>query len=60
MASMGAGQGIRCKKCGYQMEDTWDYVERSIPIDQWIQPPSSSRRHLAKPLDEASPKQNNL
>jgi len=60
MASMGAGQGIRCKKCGYQTEDTWDYVDRQIPVNQWIQPPPSSRRHLAKPLDEVSPKQNNL
>ena len=60
MPSMGAGQGIRCKKCGYQMEDTWDSADRKIPMNQWIQPPPSSRRHLAKPLDEASPKENNL
>lgn len=60
MASMGKGQGIRCKICGYETEDTWDYADRAIPLNQWIQPPSSSRRHLAKPLDEATPKQNNL
>tara|TARA_Y100000589_G_scaffold169108_1_gene160798 strand:- start:6107 stop:7276 length:1170 start_codon:yes stop_codon:yes gene_type:complete len=60
MTSMGKHQGLRCKKCGFKMDDGWVETPRSLPLKQWIQPPASSRRHLAKPLDDDSSIQNNL
>ena len=60
MTSMGVGQGVRCKKCGHVSEEAWIYSERNIEHRQWIQPPPSYRRHLAKPLDEDPTQQNNL
>ena len=60
MSSMGKGQGLRCKKCGLRMDDCWVETPRLLPLDQWFQPPASSRRHLAKPLDNVPSIQNNL
>ena len=60
MSSMGKDQGLRCKKCGLKMDDRWIETPRLLPVNQWIQPPASSRRHLAKPLDNAPSIQNNL
>ena len=60
MSSMGKHQGLRCKKCGLKMDDCWIETPRRLPVNQWIQPPASSRRHLAKPLDNAPSIQNNL
>ena len=60
MTSMGKHQGLRCKKCGLKMDDRWIETPRRLPVNQWIQPPASSRRHLAKPLDNAPSIQNNL
>lgn len=60
MSSMGMDQGLRCKKCGFKMEDCWIETPRLLPLDQWIQPPASSRRHLAKPLNDLPSIQNNL
>ena len=60
MTSMGKHQGLRCKKCGLKMDDHWIETPRRLPVNQWIQPPASSRRHLAKPLDNAPSIQNNL
>ena len=60
MSSMGRNQGLRCKKCGFKSEDVWDESPRSLPMNQWFQPPPPSRRHLAKPLDEQPERQNNL
>ena len=60
MTSMGKHQGLRCKKCGLKMDDCWIETPRRLPVNQWIQPPASSRRHLAKPLDNAPSIQNNL
>ena len=60
MTSMGRNQGLRCKKCGFQRDDAWEESFRSLPINEWIQPPPSSRRHLAKPLDGHPVRQNNL
>jgi len=57
---MGKHQGLRCKICGFKMDDGWVETPRSLPLKQWIQPPASSRRHLAKPLDDDSSIQNNL
>ncbi len=60
MSSMGKDQGLRCKKCGLRMDDRWVETPRLLPLNQWIQPPASSRRHLAKPLDTVPSIQNNL
>ena len=60
MSSMGKHQRLRCKKCGFKMDDCWIETPRLLPVNQWIQPPASSRRHLAKPLDNAPSIQNNL
>jgi len=60
MTSMGLNQGLRCKKCGQKTNDAWIETHRALPTDTWIQPPASSRRHLAKPLDGSSTMQNNL
>ncbi len=60
MSSMGQNQGLRCKKCGHKTDDRWDETPRLLPLNQWLQPPASSRRHLAKPLDESPTIQNNL
>ena len=60
MTSMGTNQGIRCKKCGRISDDTWEEIERELPQNAWIQPPPSSRRHLAKPLNKNQTLQNNM
>ena len=60
LSSMGANQGLRCKKCGFKTEDAWMETHRDLPLNQWVQPPPPSRRHLAKPLDESPTVQNNL
>ena len=60
MASMGANQGIRCKKCGHKSEDNWEESVRDLPQHVWIQPSPSSRRHLAKPLSVDETRQNNI
>jgi tRNA(Ile2)-agmatinylcytidine synthase len=60
LSSMGVNQGLRCKKCGFKTEDAWIETPRDLLTNQWIQPPASARRHLAKPLDESPTVQNNL
>lgn len=60
LSSMGRNQGLRCKKCGLKQEDSWKQNQRDLPLNTWIQPPPSARRHLAKPLLEDSIRQNNL
>ncbi len=60
MSSMGRNQGLRCKRCGRQTKDVWITTPRPLHVNQWIQPPASARRHLSKPLDEASSRENNL
>jgi len=60
LSSMGVNQGLRCKKCGFKTEDAWTETHRDLPRNQWIQPPASSRRHLAKPLAESPTVQKNL
>ena len=60
MTSMGTNQGIRCKKCGRISNDVWEETERDLPQHEWIQPPPSSRRHLAKPLNKDQTLQNNM
>jgi len=60
LSSMGTNQGLRCKKCRYKTDDRWEQTHRVLPLNQWIQPPASSRRHLAKPLEDIQTIQNNL
>jgi tRNA(Ile2)-agmatinylcytidine synthase len=50
--SMGKGQGLRCKKCGYRGADL---VKLSIEVPRKIElgfyiPPPRAERHLTKPL----------
>ena len=47
MKSLGRNQGLRCPSCGSLEENRWecDWVEHD-----WVEPPASERRHLAKPL----------
>jgi tRNA(Ile2)-agmatinylcytidine synthase len=51
MKSMGRDQGVRCPKCKLRQDDTWDDVPSEPPFLDWVEPPVSSRRHLARPLD---------
>jgi tRNA(Ile2)-agmatinylcytidine synthase len=51
MKSMGSEQGLRCSTCKSTMDDTWIQFKRESPIEGWVEPPSDSRRHLARPLD---------
>ena len=60
MASMGANQGIRCKKCGHISEDNWNETERNYPnmcMDSAITIVSSA---LAKSLGADETRQNNI
>ncbi|MGA1821339.1 MAG: DUF1743 domain-containing protein [Thermoplasmatota archaeon] len=52
MESMGSGQGLRCKKCGFR-----DDAGRKIPVTKsreisvgFIEPPPGAWRHLYRPL----------
>ena len=56
----GKQSRIALQKCGLKMDDTWNETFRELPMNQWIQPPPSSRRHLAKPLLEDSIRENYL
>jgi tRNA(Ile2)-agmatinylcytidine synthase len=50
--SMGKGQGLRCKKCGYRgldLKPIQREIKRDIEIGM-VQPPPDAWRHLFKPL----------
>ena len=49
--SQGKNQHLRCPSCGSKHENSWQ--SESISSD-WKEPPSSYRRHLAKPLSRMS------
>ena len=51
LKSMGKNQQLRCPKCRHQFDESWDFVTRTPPFPDWVQPPSDARRHLAKPLN---------
>lgn len=55
MKSMGANQGIRCPKCREQHADAWIELEPEPPYLDWIEPPATHRRHLARPLEWGVP-----
>ena len=50
MKSIGSGQGFRCKKCHLKSSKPVfeEVVRQAVP--GWYEPPTSSRRHLSKPL----------
>ena len=53
MKSMGAGQGVRCPKCGEKQDDSWSEevsINISFSVGQWVEPSASYRRHLAAPI----------
>lgn len=51
MKSMGKNQPLRCPKCRRTSEKLWLEIARVPPFNDWVQPPTDARRHLAKPLD---------
>jgi len=57
MRSAGVGQGLRCKVCGNSIDKSWatELVTFDTPYQGWVEPNSSNRRHLAKPLQRGLP-----
>ena len=59
MRSSGRGQGLRCKFCGRKEEKFWHcYNPESpvdFPIDEWLEPSPTNRRHLSRPLSHGFP-----
>ncbi len=57
MKSMGRESGYRCRGCGKRVTDALAvYSEPARPIRPgWHEPPTGSRRHLAKPLKRGRP-----
>jgi tRNA(Ile2)-agmatinylcytidine synthase len=51
MKSMGQGQGVRCPECKQRQEVAWEADTSNEEASHWVQPPSDSRRHLARPLE---------
>ena len=51
MKSMGQGQGVRCPECKQRQEVAWEADTSNEETSHWVQPPSDSRRHLARPLE---------
>jgi len=50
LKSMGKGQGLRCPTCKGRSADVWLPVPEEPPAVDWVEPPMSARRHLARPL----------
>jgi len=50
LKSMGKNQPLRCPKCREKFTQSWEYVKREPPFEDWVQPPADSRRHLSMPL----------
>jgi len=50
MKSMGRNQGVRCPTCKQRLDDSWVDVPSEPPFKDWVEPPASARRHLARPL----------
>lgn len=50
MESVGSGKGYRCKKCRTASSDPAVSEEPRQILPGWYEPPTSSRRHLSKPL----------
>lgn len=59
LKSMGRGQGLKCKKCGFKIKIKFSKLIIKKPIitkltGKIILPPPRSRRHLTKPLERYS------
>lgn len=50
MESVGKGQGFRCRKCRTKASEPICYENVRSIVPGWYEPPTSSRRHLSKPL----------
>ncbi len=46
----GVGQPLRCEQCGAKEKSEW-LNSKFDSTKIWVEPPSSNRRHLAKPLN---------
>jgi tRNA(Ile2)-agmatinylcytidine synthase len=59
MRSGGAGQQLRCRKCGSTSQREWNSEEADLSgielLENWSQPSPSNRRHLAMPLELGIP-----
>jgi len=59
MRSGGAGQKLRCRKCGSMANREWISEEADLCgidlVENWSQPHPSNRRHLARPLELGVP-----
>ncbi len=50
LCRQGFGQPLRCEQCGDTEQSLWLHTEFNSS-NQWVEPPTSNRRHLAKPLN---------
>ena len=50
LCRQGVGQPLGCEKCTNTQESVWVSTEFESR-GQWVEPPCSNRRHLAKPLN---------
>ncbi len=50
MESVGKGKGYRCRRCGTSSGEPVKRENTRWIVPGWYEPPSSSRRHLSKPL----------
>ena len=59
MRSGGAGQQLRCRRCGSTSQRVWNSEEADLSgidlVENWSQPTPSNRRHLAMPLELGIP-----
>jgi len=54
LKSLGDGKGMRCEKCKYKINFTYQFLtckKREISEGEILIPPPRSRRHLSKPLE---------
>ena len=59
MRSSGRNQGLRCLHCGRKEKKTWRSIHfddtQEHPSGVWLEPTSSNRRHLSRPLSLGLP-----
>ena len=59
MRSEGAGQRLRCRKCGSKAAREWVSTDADISdietVANWSEPAPSNRRHLSRPLELGLP-----
>ena len=57
MESVGKGKGYRCRRCNTSSEEPVIKENTRWIIPGWYEPPTSSRRHLSKPLKRMNEEQ---